>query len=971
MQRSDAWTTSGTGYEPRSAASNVTGRPDLRWGRLTFAQLRDEEFLAKQLRRIEITQGARRTGRSAHTEAVSLTGLAPDKTIRQRLLAAQTKAARGASEDEEFEAKEETTTDVATDAEDGNERELTNALCVLGHLQQPELAAVLATKLKEALRRVCTFPNPVYQLIALRRQLMKGMHEAVAAQHRQWRAAVQVNLSIAKYMENNLLASDPPSLAEDPVGTVKPKEKGEGVDDYGGPYREFFSQFFAELQMLHVPENEDNTSSTSDHSANGGPSSTSLKLDPNVSVSACVLPFLLPSPNWKNGVGANREKFVLNGVLINRKTDDEEVPSSPGESAEEKRQLYCEMLFFLGQMIGICLRTRVCVRLDLAMSVWKQLVGEDELNLESALETLKEIDFVAYSLWKTLKGILDEFKRQNSKQRELEEQLEAMDLVFTTILSDGRTIELCEDGTNTAVTLANLEEYVDSMLRARTQETQEVMNIVKQGLHSIMPVSALALLTWNELEKRMCGVAEVDVKLLQANTEYDEDLSPNDDFIQRFWRVLESLESEDKRAFLRFVWARSRLPLGSAQFHQKFKIQALASSDSGDGNSSSTEKVKSFFTSSKVTPKKLQSWLNKGESADTVFMCMHLTKARSGLFYDPQFSTWVQYVVNLSKASEKGITAIKTLTTQYDDDVLYNMIKEGKMIPGIKSLAARLETEQMEHWVNIRKDPGQVFHLFKLDKAKRGILSSPQFTTWVTGKYIADLNTNYPEQRAVMIPTLKKYLKIDDDSVLGLIKEGKSVEETKSIATKVEDDLIQATSILLENPLFNIWAKYVGVFNKKYPDNQTKMIETLTRNIGDDRVAEITKVAKSKDTTKDIATRLEYAQLVMWQNSGKSADDFFELLKLYRTDHDFSHNPLLNTWVSYINTIVTDNPNKISTLFSTLEARFGDRPLLQILEAAKQFPKMESAATNVLSTPLFKEWMNYVKIFNKEDPKKQ
>ncbi|KAG3101106.1 hypothetical protein PI125_g14548 [Phytophthora idaei] len=119
------------------------------------------------------------------------------------------------------------------------------------------------------------------------------------------------------------------------------------------------------------------------------------------------------------------------------------------------------------------------------------------------------------------------------------------------------------------------------------------------------------------------------------------------------------------------------------------------------------------------------------------------------------------------------------------------MIKEGKMIPGIKSLAARLETEQMEHWVTIRKDPGEVFHLFKLDKAKRGILSSPQFTTWVTGKYIADLNTNYPEQPAVMIPTLKKYLKIDDDSVLGLIKEGKSVEETKSIATKVEGDLIQ------------------------------------------------------------------------------------------------------------------------------------------------------------------------------------
>ncbi|KAG6578154.1 putative HECT E3 ubiquitin ligase [Phytophthora cinnamomi] len=380
--------------------------------------------------------------------------------------------------------------------------------------------------------------------------------------------------------------------------SFKVKFEGEGVDDYGGPYREFFSQFFAELQMLHVPETGSNSSiNNADSSANGGPSSTSLKLDPDVSVSECVLPFLLPSPNWRNGVGANREKFVLNGALISRHnlqqtTSSARSRSSPGESTEEKRQLYCEMFHFLGQMIGTCLRTRVCVRLDLAMSVWKQLVAEDESNPESALETLKEIDFVAYSLWKTLRGISDDLKRCQSgdtavaKRRELEEQLEAMDLVFTTILSDGRTVELCDDGTNTAVTLANLESYLDAMLRARVEETQEVMNIVKQGLHSIMPVSALELLTWTELEKRMCGVAEVDVKLLQANTEYDEELSPNDEFIQRFWRVLESLESEDKRAFLRFVWARSRLPLGSAQFHQKFKIQALASSGTGDGGSS-------------------------------------------------------------------------------------------------------------------------------------------------------------------------------------------------------------------------------------------------------------------------------------------------------------------------------------------------------------------------------------------------
>jgi hypothetical protein len=32
--------------------------------------------------------------------------------------------------------------------------------------------------------------------------------------------------------------------------TFKVKFEGEGADDYGGPYREFFSQFMAEVQSI-------------------------------------------------------------------------------------------------------------------------------------------------------------------------------------------------------------------------------------------------------------------------------------------------------------------------------------------------------------------------------------------------------------------------------------------------------------------------------------------------------------------------------------------------------------------------------------------------------------------------------------------------------------------------------------------------------------------------------------------------
>ncbi|KAF1790256.1 hypothetical protein GQ600_21747 [Phytophthora cactorum] len=268
------------------------------------------------------------------------------------------------------------------------------------------------------------------------------------------------------------------------------------------------------------------------------------------------------------------------------------------------------------------------------------------------------------------------------------------------------------------------------------------------------------------------------------------------------------------------------------------------------------EKLKTWFTSSKVTPKRLQSWLNKGKSAETVFTRMQLTKAGSWLFYDSQFPTWLQYVDDLNaKTSQKGTSAISALTAQYGDDALYKMIVQAKIISRTKDLATKLQADQAQHWVAIRKDPDEVFHLFKLDKVKRNILSNPEFTAWV--KYVDDVSTKHPEEPVSMIPALRKYF--NDDTLLELTATAKRTEETKSIANKVEDDLLQVwlgsrktpdealvelglcrtTNGILESPLFNTLTKYLDAYNERYPDKTTSVIETITRKVGDRKVAKI------------------------------------------------------------------------------------------------------------------------------------
>ncbi|ETK81580.1 hypothetical protein L915_12927, partial [Phytophthora nicotianae] len=202
-------------------------------------------------------------------------------------------------------------------------------------------------------------------------------------------------------------------------------------------------------------------------------------------------------------------------------------------------------------------------------------------------------------------------------------------------------------------------------------------------------------------------------------------------------------------------------------------------------------------------------------------------------------------------------------------------------------------------------------------------------------------------------------------------------------------------------PVIRVLLKYLNVYVSKYPDKKTAVFEKFTLELGDEKLAKKLIRASFEDVTKDIAKNLQVAQLEMWLNNGKSADDVFNSLKLHYTASDFSHNPLGNTWVSYTNAIVTNDPIKTPALFANLETRLGDRPLLQI-QMVKTYSTMEDAAIkletktihktftsgkppkdtfellgldgvgdNVLISPLFQRWKNYVNDFNEKNPNHQ
>jgi E3 ubiquitin-protein ligase HECTD3 len=76
-------------------------------------------------------------------------------------------------------------------------------------------------------------------------------------------------------------------------------------------------------------------------------------------------------------------------------------------------------------------------------------------------------------------------------------------LKFTTILSDGKSVPLCENGENIKVTFDLIDEYKQLMLKSRINEAEKQMNAIKEGFETNVPIFALMFLSWKNVEQKV------------------------------------------------------------------------------------------------------------------------------------------------------------------------------------------------------------------------------------------------------------------------------------------------------------------------------------------------------------------------------------------------------------------------------------------------------------------------------------
>jgi hypothetical protein len=206
---------------------------------------------------------------------------------------------------------------------------------------------------------------------------------------------------------------------------------------------------------------------------------------------------------------------------------------------------------FVGQLMGLAIRTQSPLPFMWPSLVWKQFVNDP----------LTEQDYKA-----------------NDEKEFMRLQTLASDIISTEELVTGEIASfgcfvaepfggstpfpLVPGGAQQRITMTNRHAFVKALQDFRLSEFREQCTAMRQGLATVVPYQCLSLMTWVQLERWVCGSAFSceQVAILQRHTHY-QNCKADDPHIRWFWEMLRDRFTDKHRTdFLSFAWGRSRLP---------------------------------------------------------------------------------------------------------------------------------------------------------------------------------------------------------------------------------------------------------------------------------------------------------------------------------------------------------------------------------------------------------------------------
>ena len=230
----------------------------------------------------------------------------------------------------------------------------------------------------------------------------------------------------------------------------------------------------------------------------------------------------LKTPNNKNDIGELRDKYIVN----------------PDCDNINHKQAYK----FIGKLMILAISSCETFNFNFHPIIWKSLL---EYNI--SFDEYKTIDLNFYNFINQLEEAF------SKKDKDL---IDSLDLNFAIKNSNGKDIELINNGQEIKVTLENVENYIKLAKTKRLEELNIQIESIKNGIFSVIVKNVLKFLDYKQLENMVCGEAKFDIEDFKNNTESNNE----EEIIKWFWEWLESCKDEDKFKYLKFVSGRARLP---------------------------------------------------------------------------------------------------------------------------------------------------------------------------------------------------------------------------------------------------------------------------------------------------------------------------------------------------------------------------------------------------------------------------
>jgi len=275
----------------------------------------------------------------------------------------------------------------------------------------------------------------------------------------------------------------------------------------------------------------------------------------------------------------------------------------------------------------------------------------------------------------------------------------------------------------------------------------------------------------------------------------------------------------------------------------------------------------------------------------------------------------------------------------------------------------KAEKLRVRDWVRNEQTSDHVFQQLELGAGMTKALNNPKLTSYAA--FTDKFNNRYPDKKMTMVDMFTKTY--GDDVVAKVLERQmqatwKTEPRTDAMTSRLRKELLnkwelagedaddifkllkldKAGSGLLEAPQLGMWYSYTRMTYTRDPDSV--MVSILAARYGYEGLSKIFRTTAPKtEYMRHIAVKLETAM-------GKlPPGDVFKMLKLNQAGvENLLNNPSMRVWSKHLAAFNSKNPELATTRMETLTKFYGYKALSDMLEAAKQSPRTQKVASEML-----------------------